>query len=108
VEQLIPVVVRRVVLASLLALAILAAVVQPPAHASYPPRNCGVMSVHKHSYRVKTHFLACRHARHWSRLILAGRRGPPGWKCRRFSRKVTRIAFICQRGGGREFYAIRR
>jgi hypothetical protein len=54
------------------------------------------------------HFIACRHARYWSRRILAGHRGPRHWTCRRYSAKITRIAFNCQRSGGREFYAIRR
>jgi hypothetical protein len=98
---------RRSLLLACLAMA-MALAAAPAAQSSYPPRNCGVVGVHGKSFRVKSHFVACRHARYWSRRILAGRRGPRGWSCRRYSAKVTRIAFNCRRSGGRDFYAIRR
>jgi hypothetical protein len=77
-----------------------------PALATQPPRTCGSMSAGGHTYKVRSHLVACRHARRHARRILRGGKGPSGWSCRKFKPSVTRIRFICDRGA-RDFYAIR-
>ena len=91
--------------ALLIALALL--VPAGTATASVPPRNCGGMTVAGKSFAVRSHLVACSNARRHARHILRGGRGPSGWSCRRYSRRQTRIAFMCRRGQ-RDFYAVRR
>ena len=77
------------------------------ATASVPPSKCGAMTVSGKGFLVRSHLVACVNARRHARHILRGGRGPRGWSCRRYSRRQTRIAFMCRRGQ-RDFYAVRR
>jgi hypothetical protein len=93
-------------LAALAATALLVAPV-PAASATVAPKRCGQMTVNGRDFSVRGHRVKCRFARRGTRNFLANDIRPSGWTCRRYPRRVTRIAFTCRRGG-KDFYAIRR
>jgi hypothetical protein len=68
---------------------------QPVARA-VPPVGCGKVKAHGKRYSVKAHVLACKSARHWTRVWFKNRHHPSGWVCRSFSRRVTRVRFVCE------------
>ena len=90
----------------LLGVVVLLAVAVPSASATTPPRTCGFMKVHGKKYKVRSHLVSCKNARHWARRVLKGRSGPGGYSCQRYNPQVTSIRFICQRGA-RDIFAIR-
>ncbi|HEX8854662.1 MAG TPA: hypothetical protein VF752_03605 [Thermoleophilaceae bacterium] len=61
-----------------------------------PAVGCGKVRVGHHHYSVRAHVLACRKARSWTVSYLKGRGAPRGYECRRFSRKLTRVVFVCE------------
>jgi hypothetical protein len=77
------------------------------ASAVVPTKACGTLSAKGKSYKVRGHLVGCNFARLWtSRYLKSGRR-PTGWRCRRYSARESRIAFVCRKGGT-DFYAVRR
>jgi len=91
----------------LVALASAALLAPAPAGATTAPRKCGTITVREKNFAVRGHRLPCRFSRRQSRAFLAHGTHPPGWTCRRYPRRLTRIAFTCRKGG-RDYYAIRR
>lgn len=77
------------------------------AGATVPPTECGLTTVKGKRYDIKTHLVSCKRGTPWARSYLRSGRKPKGYSCRNSSAKVTRIRFICRRGG-RDFLAIRR
>ena len=98
---------RGIFVSLLLALALMAGASATPADASTAPKRCGTITVRGSDFAVRAHLLPCRFSRRQSRAFLAEGRHPPGWTCRRYPRRLTRIAFTCRKGG-RDYYAIRR
>ena len=78
-----------------------------PAGATTAPKRCGEITVRGKDFAVRGHLLPCRFSRRQSRAFLAEGTHRPGWTCRRYPRRLTRIAFSCRKGG-RDYYAIRR
>lgn len=97
---------RRLILILLAASVCAAAIAETPARATISPKSCGTAKVNGTTYRVRTHLLSCPRARSWSIAYLKRRAVPSGYRCRRFDRRVTRIAFTCFKGQ-RDFLAIR-
>jgi hypothetical protein len=99
---------RRGIFVALLLVSVLGlALVAGPAVATMPPKKCGIITVNGRDFAVRGHLLECRFSRRQSRAFLAHGTHPAGWTCRRYPRRLTKIAFSCRRGG-REYYAIRR
>jgi hypothetical protein len=86
---------------------VLAALAAVPAHATVPPRDCGLTTVKGKRYDIKTHLVTCKRGKRWARTYLRSGQKPNGWKCRDYSASVTKFRFICRRGG-KDFFAIRR
>jgi hypothetical protein len=72
-----------------------------------PPKKCGMITVNRQDFAVRGHLLPCRFSRRQSRAYLADGTHPSGWNCRRYPKRLTKIAFICRKGG-RSYYTIRR
>ena len=98
---------RGILVTLLLALTVALAVTALPAGATTTPNKCGTITVHGKNFAVRGHLLPCPFSRRNSRAFLADGRHPRGWSCRRYPRRLTRIAFQCRKGG-RSYYAIRR
>ena len=98
---------RGSIVVLLIALALAATLAATPAGAATAPKKCGTITVRGKNFAVRGHRLPCRFARRKSRAFLAEGTHPPGWRCRRYPPRLTRIAFTCRKGG-RDYYAIRR
>jgi hypothetical protein len=87
---------RRFPVGTVLGLAaVLAALSATPARA-VPAIGCGHVTVNHKSYSVRAHVLSCSKARPWTVSYLSHRRAPRGYRCRRFSPKITRVLFVCE------------
>ena len=98
---------RGILVTLLLVLALTAGAPATPAGATTGPKRCGTISVSGRDFAVRGHLLPCRFSRRKSRAYLAEGTHPPGWSCRRYPPRLTRIAFQCRKGG-RSYYAVRR
>ncbi len=78
-----------------------------PAIAVVPTKSCGTLSAKGKSYKVRGHLVGCNFARLWTSRYLKQRRRPTGWRCRRYSARESKIAFVCRKRGT-DFYAVRR
>lgn len=78
----------------------------PPAGATVPPKNCGMMTVKSKRYQIKADQIRCRTAKTHSRRYLSTRSRPSGYGCSDYG-SSTKLEFRCQRGD-RVFFAIRR
>jgi hypothetical protein len=81
-------------LALTLAMAVPAAL--PGAAGAVPAVGCGKVKVHHRHYSVRAHVFSCKSARHWTVAWLKHRSHPSGWTCRSFSRRITRVRFVCE------------
>jgi hypothetical protein len=63
--------------------------------AAVPAIGCGNIEVHHKRYAVRGHVLRCSLARRWSAAFLANGAVPAGYDCQRYSRKTTRVTFLC-------------
>lgn len=91
---------------AVLATAALASADAGPARAIVPPKDCGMLTVKGHRYKVKADQMRCASARDYTRAYLARRRRPAGFRCRDFGAE-TKLRFRCAKGI-KVFFAIRR
>lgn len=83
-------------LAFLILLAALVVAFTAAPASAVPAISCGKVKVHKKSYKVRAHVLACTKARKWTVNVLLNHGPPAGYKCRRFDPKITRVRFVCE------------
>lgn len=94
----------RLVVGTLAALALLA-VSPSPSPATFPPRDCGFITVGAQRYNIKAD-IRCKKARKGSRQHLNGKGAPEGFSCTDYGGE-TAVEFRCERGA-RTFFAVRR
>ena len=83
-----------------------AAVLVPGAHATVPPKNCGMITVKSKRYQIKADQMRCRTAKTYSRRYLRRHSRPSGYRCTDY-RSGTALKFRCSKSI-KVFFAIRR